>query len=60
MSEIRRAIVKSYDAVAHKAAVQIAGSLAVWLDAVRVADITEEQKAVLGDSTAKLLGVDVK
>ena len=37
MSEIRRAIVKSYDAVAHKAAVQIAGSLAVWLNAVRVA-----------------------
>ncbi len=37
MSEIRRAIVKSYDAATHKAAVQIAGSLAVWLDAVRVA-----------------------
>ena len=37
MSEIRRAIVKSYDAAAHKAAVQIAGSLAVWLNAVRVA-----------------------
>ena len=37
MSEIRRAIIKSYDAVAHKASVQIAGSLAVWLDAVRVA-----------------------
>ncbi|MCH8919653.1 MAG: hypothetical protein IIA23_02990, partial [Chloroflexi bacterium] len=37
MSELRRAIVKSYDDAAHKAAVQIAGSLAVWLDAVRVA-----------------------
>ena len=37
MSEIRRAIVKSYDAAAHKATVQIAGSLAVWLDDVRVA-----------------------
>ncbi len=37
MSEIRRAVVKSYDAAAHKAAVQIAGSLAVWLDDVRVA-----------------------
>ncbi len=37
MSEIRRAVVKSYDAGAHKADVQIAGSLAVWLDAVRVA-----------------------
>jgi len=37
MAEVKRAIVKSYDAVAHKAAVQIAGSLAVWLDDVRVA-----------------------
>jgi len=37
VSEIRRAIVKSYDASAHAAAVQIAGSLAVWLDAIRVA-----------------------
>ncbi len=37
MSEIKRAIVKSYDATTHKATVQIAGSLAVWLDAVRVA-----------------------
>ena len=37
MSEIRRAVLKSYDAAAHKADVQIAGSLAVWLDAVRVA-----------------------
>ncbi len=37
MSEIRRAIVKSYDAASHKASVQIAGSLAVWLDAIRVA-----------------------
>ncbi len=37
MSEIRRAVVKSYDAATHKADVQIAGSLTVWLDAVRVA-----------------------
>ncbi len=37
MSEIKRALVKSYDAAAHKAVVQIAGSLAVWLDDVRVA-----------------------
>ena len=37
MSEIRRAVVKSYNAATHKADVQIAGSLAVWLDDVRVA-----------------------
>jgi hypothetical protein len=35
--EIRRAVVKSYDAASHKASVQIAGSLAVWLEDVRVA-----------------------
>jgi hypothetical protein len=34
---IKRAIVKSYDAGAHKADVQIGGSLGVWLDGVRVA-----------------------
>ncbi len=37
MPEIRRAVVKSYDAANHKADVQIAGSLAVWLADVRVA-----------------------
>jgi len=37
VSEIRRAVVKSYNAATHKADVQIAGSLAVWLDDVRVA-----------------------
>ncbi len=54
MSEIRRAVVKSYDAAAHKADVQIAGSLAVWLDDVRVATsipaadvVTDRQCSVL-------------
>ena len=37
MTFIKRAIVKSYDAATHKAAVQIAGSLGVWLEGVRVA-----------------------
>ena len=37
MAVIKRGIVKSYDAASHKAGVQIAGSLAVWLDSVRVA-----------------------
>jgi hypothetical protein len=35
--EIRKAIIKSYDAAEHKATVQIAGSLGVWLDDIRVA-----------------------
>jgi len=34
---LKKAIVKSYDAATHKATVQIAGSLPVWLDGVRVA-----------------------
>lgn len=37
MPEIKKATVKSYDAPTHKATVQIAGSLGVWLDGVRVA-----------------------
>jgi hypothetical protein len=37
VAEIKRATVKSYDAATHKATVQIAGSLGVWLDGVRVA-----------------------
>ena len=37
MTDIKRAIVKSYDAATHKAAVQIAGSLGVWLEGVRIA-----------------------
>ena len=37
MTVIKKAIVKSYDAATHKAAVQIAGSLGVWLEGIRVA-----------------------
>ncbi len=37
MSLLKKAIVKSYDPIAHKATVQIAGSLGVWLDGIRVA-----------------------
>ena len=37
MTVIKSAIIKSYDDAAHKATVQIAGSLGVWLDGIRVA-----------------------
>ncbi len=37
MTVIKSAIIKSYDAAEHKATVQIAGSLGVWLDGIRVA-----------------------
>ena len=54
MSEIRRAVVKSYDAAAHKADVQIAGSLAVWLDDVRVATNIPAADVVAGRQCAVL------
>jgi len=37
MPTIKKAIIKSYSAATHKATVQIAGSLGVWLSAIRVA-----------------------
>lgn len=35
--EIRKAAIRTFDATAHTATVQIAGSLATWLEAVPVA-----------------------
>ncbi len=37
MTVLKKAIIKSYAAAEHKATVQIAGSLGVWLDGIRVA-----------------------
>ncbi len=37
MATLRHGVIKSYNAATHKASVQIAGSLAVWLDNVPVA-----------------------
>jgi len=37
MPTIKKATIKSYSAATHKATVQVAGSLGVWLDAIRVA-----------------------
>ena len=37
MTVLKKATIKSYDDAAHKATVQIAGSLGVWLDGIRVA-----------------------
>ncbi|KKK47910.1 hypothetical protein LCGC14_3150430, partial [marine sediment metagenome] len=48
MTVIKKAIVKSYDAATHKADVQIAGSLTVWLDAVRVATNIPSADVVAG------------
>ena len=48
MAVIKKGIVKSYDAASHKAAVQMAGSLAVWLDSVRVATNIPAADVVVG------------
>lgn len=45
---IRKAIIKSYDAQAHRATVQIAGSLGVWLPGVRVATDIPPNDVVAG------------
>jgi hypothetical protein len=37
VTTIKKAIIKTYDSGSHEAAIQIAGSLAVWLEAVAVA-----------------------
>lgn len=54
MPEIRRATVKSYDAGSHKASVQIAGSLGVWLDGVPVATDVPAADVVAGRSCSVL------
>ena len=48
MSLLKKAIVKSYDAATHKATVQIAGSLSVWLEGVRVATDIPAGDVVVG------------
>jgi len=37
MPTLKRATIQSYNAATHRASVQVAGSLAVWLDSVEVA-----------------------
>jgi hypothetical protein len=48
MPTITRGTIKSYDPAAHTAGVQIAGSLAVWLDAVPVSDAISPADVVAG------------
>jgi hypothetical protein len=48
MPTILRGTIKSYNPTTHKAAVQIAGSLAVWLDAVPVSDAIEPPEVMAG------------
>lgn len=48
MTTITRGTIKSYNPVTHRAAVQLAGSLAVWLDALPVSDAIEPPEVVAG------------
>ncbi|MBI2910022.1 MAG: hypothetical protein HYX92_20465 [Chloroflexi bacterium] len=52
--EIKRGVVKSFDAGTYRATVQVAGSLAVWLDGVPVARNIGPSDMVAGRSCALL------
>jgi hypothetical protein len=58
MTTIKRATIKSYNPTAHRAAVQIAGSLSVWLNDVRVATDIPPPAVVPGRECAVLLFTD--
>ncbi|MFH1484527.1 MAG: hypothetical protein ABIH46_00505 [Chloroflexota bacterium] len=46
--EIRRGVVKSFDSGNYRAAVQVAGSLSVWLEGVAVARNIQAAEMVAG------------
>ena len=52
--EIRKAVVKEFDAGAYTATVQVAGSLSVWLDDVPVARNIPAAEMVTGRTCAVL------
>src|SRR3990172_10702271 len=54
MPTIKKATIKSYNAATHTATVQVAGSLAVWLDAIRVATDIPAADVVAGRQCAVL------
>lgn len=55
MSLLKRAVIKAYDAAAHTASVQIAGSLSVWLTDVPVATDIPPAEVVAGRACTVLL-----
>ncbi len=58
MSTLKRATIKGYTASTHKASVQVAGSLAVWLDSVPVATDIAPAEVVAGRECAVLFFTD--
>jgi len=58
MTTLKRATIKAYNAGTHKATVQIAGSLSVWLNDIRVATNIPPPAVVPGRECAVLLFTD--
>jgi hypothetical protein len=58
MATITRGTIKSYNPATHRAAVQLAGSLAVWLDALPVSDALEPPEVVAGRECGVLFFTD--
>src|SRR6266508_2870637 len=58
MTTLKRGIIKSYTASTHKAAVQIAGSLSVWLADIPIATDIAAAEVVAGRECAVLLFTD--
>jgi hypothetical protein len=58
MTAIKRATLRSYDAVNHRAAVQIAGSLSVWLDGIAIATDIPPAECVAGRDCAVVFFTD--
>ena len=58
MTLLKRGIIKSYDATAHRASVQMAGSLSVWLDGLAVATDISAGEVIPGRQCTVLLFTD--
>jgi hypothetical protein len=58
MPTLKRATIKSYTAATHKASIQIAGSLAVWMDAVPVATNIPPAEVIAGRECGVILFTD--
>jgi hypothetical protein len=58
MTTLTRGTIRSYDAASHRASVQVAGSLAVWVDGVAVASAIPAGDVVVGRECAVLFFTD--
>lgn len=58
MTVLKRGVIKAYTAGTHKASVQVAGSLAVWLDAIPVATDIDAAEVIAGRECGVLFFTD--